>query len=342
MSAGSVPPLTHRTSCTVTKSNLYYIVCFATVVSEPYRESVLSHVHFPLLRSVQRIHPSLRPCVTYRLIFYGEELLAPSSRTTPHWLSVTVYALYSQLPFVCGGNFLHSQLEDTPFCGDKEPTWHGPDIVYRSACNLLHTGFFLGLSFDPDGGDMFLWNVSWLSTDYMSLYSRRQNSLYIFSFIYSVSWTTWHSNRFCVLKLLAYIELKYFKMNSSNPSENLVDTVYLLTNKKTVYIFTSCLFHSYKIANAIQTTADFLDSRFTDGSEVVSLMRQSLFTPRKIPGTHFHYRLSWPQGHSADGKISSIEKSSDLIGNRTCDLPACSLVRQSTTLLRAPSKTLAV
>jgi hypothetical protein len=195
--------------------------------------------------------------------------------------------MYSQLPFICEGHFLHSQLEDTPLCGDKEPTWHCPDIVYISACNLLHTGFLLGLFFDRHGGNMFLWNVSWLSADYILLYPKRQNSLYKFSYIYSVSSITWHSNQFCMLKLLAYIELKYFKMNSSNPSQNFVDTIYLLTNKKTLYIFTCCLFHSYKIANAIQTTADFLDSRFTDCSEVVSLMHQSLFTHRKIPGTHF-------------------------------------------------------
>jgi hypothetical protein len=31
----------------------------------------------------------------------------------------------------------------------------------------------------------------------------------------------------------------------------------------------------------------FLDSRLTDGGEVVSLTHQLPFTPRKIPGTHF-------------------------------------------------------
>jgi hypothetical protein len=45
---------------------------------------------------------------------------------------------------------------------------------------------------------------------------------------------------------------------------------------------------------------------------------------RKIPGTHFCYRLSRTQGHSAAWRIMSIEKFNDLIANRTRDLPACS------------------
>jgi hypothetical protein len=47
-------------------------------------------------------------------------------------------------------------------------------------------------------------------------------------------------------------------------------------------------------------------------------------------------RLSRPQGHRAAGKIRSIEKSNELIGNRIRDLPACSSVPQPTTLLRVP------
>jgi hypothetical protein len=68
-----------------------------------------------------------------------------------------------------------------------------------------------------------------------------------------------------------------------------------------------------------------LDNRLKDGGEVVSLTCPPPFTPRKIPGTHYCQRLSRPQGHSATGKITSIEKSNDLIGNRTRYLPACSI-----------------
>jgi hypothetical protein len=79
----------------------------------------------------------------------------------------------------------------------------------------------------------------------------------------------------------------------------------------------------------------FLDSPLTDGGEV-SLRRRPPFTPRKIPGTHFCQRLSRTQGHSTAARIRPIEKSNDLIGNRTRDLPACSIVPQPNTLPRAP------
>jgi hypothetical protein len=35
------------------------------------------------------------------------------------------------------------------------------------------------------------------------------------------------------------------------------------------------------------------------------------FTPRNIPGTHFHYGLSRPQGHGLVGRKYVTEKSSD-------------------------------
>jgi hypothetical protein len=66
-------------------------------------------------------------------------------------------------------------------------------------------------------------------------------------------------------------------------------------------------------------------------------MRRPPFTPRKIPGTHFCWRLSRPQGHSAAGRIWPIEKFNDNIRNRTRDLLACSTVPQPTPLPRAPS-----
>jgi hypothetical protein len=47
--------------------------------------------------------------------------------------------------------------------------------------------------------------------------------------------------------------------------------------------------------------------------------------------------VSQPQDHIAAGRIRSIERSSDPIGNQTRDLPACNIVPQPTTLLLTPS-----
>jgi hypothetical protein len=57
------------------------------------------------------------------------------------------------------------------------------------------------------------------------------------------------------------------------------------------------------------------------------------------PGTHFGWRLSQPQGHSAAGRIMSMINSNDTIGNQTRDLPACSAVPQPTTPPRAQMMT---
>jgi hypothetical protein len=82
----------------------------------------------------------------------------------------------------------------------------------------------------------------------------------------------------------------------------------------------------------------FLDNRLIDGGEAVSLTHRPPFIYRKIPDTHFCYRLGRLHGHRADGRIMSIEKSNDHIGNRTRNLPAYIIVPQQTTLPRAPMK----
>jgi hypothetical protein len=61
-----------------------------------------------------------------------------------------------------------------------------------------------------------------------------------------------------------------------------------------------------------------------------------LYAPINIPGTHFCYRLSQPQGHSAAGRIMSMKNSNDTPGNRTRELPTCSAVPQPTLPPRAP------
>jgi hypothetical protein len=68
-----------------------------------------------------------------------------------------------------------------------------------------------------------------------------------------------------------------------------------------------------------------------EGGKVVSPTQRPLLPPRNIPGTHFCWRLSQPKGHSAAGKIMSMKNSKDIIGNRTPNLPAYSVVPQPTT-----------
>jgi hypothetical protein len=75
----------------------------------------------------------------------------------------------------------------------------------------------------------------------------------------------------------------------------------------------------------------FLDKRLTDGGEVVSYTRRPLFTPRKIP-SFFCQTLRRSQGHSAVGNNKSIEESGALIGKRTHNSPACSILPQPTML----------
>jgi hypothetical protein len=75
----------------------------------------------------------------------------------------------------------------------------------------------------------------------------------------------------------------------------------------------------------------FLDNRFTVCCQPYG--RPLPPPPRKIPGTHLCQRLSRPQDHSAAGRIRLIEKSNDLIGNRTRDLPACNVVTKPADIL---------
>jgi hypothetical protein len=65
-----------------------------------------------------------------------------------------------------------------------------------------------------------------------------------------------------------------------------------------------------------------------DGGKVVSLKHRPPLPPGNTPGTHFCQRLSRPQSHSATGRIMSLKNSNDTIGNRTRDMPVCSVVPQ--------------
>jgi hypothetical protein len=63
------------------------------------------------------------------------------------------------------------------------------------------------------------------------------------------------------------------------------------------------------------------------------------FTRSKCFWYSFLLNASRPQKQSAAGRIMSEKHSSDTIGNRTRDLPACSAVPQTTVQLRVPYAT---
>ena len=67
-----------------------------------------------------------------------------------------------------------------------------------------------------------------------------------------------------------------------------------------------------------------------EGGKVVGPTHRPPLPPVNITDIRFCLRLSRPQGHNAAGRIMSMKNSNDTIGNRTCDLPACSAVPQPT------------
>jgi hypothetical protein len=65
-----------------------------------------------------------------------------------------------------------------------------------------------------------------------------------------------------------------------------------------------------------------------EGRKVCQPCALASFIPSgNIHGTHFHYRLSQPYGHSAVGSVMSVKNHSDPI-SQNCDLMACSTVCQ--------------
>jgi hypothetical protein len=71
---------------------------------------------------------------------------------------------------------LHSLKISQARC-QHESKWQGESPCFASLLATFHADTLLGLLFSPeDGGDMFLWKVGRLSTDYTALYPRRQSS----------------------------------------------------------------------------------------------------------------------------------------------------------------------
>ena len=69
---------------------------------------------------------------------------------------------------------------------------------------------------------------------------------------------------------------------------------------------------------------DFMTTAQDDSGKVVIFKPRPPLPPGNAPGTHFFYRVSQPQGHSAIGRIMSVKNSNDTSCDRTSNLPICS------------------
>ena len=72
-----------------------------------------------------------------------------------------------------------------------------------------------------------------------------------------------------------------------------------------------------------------------EADKFLSLTHRPPLPPGNIPGTYFCYNLNQLQGHGAAGRVKSMINLKDPIGNRTRNLPACSLMPQETALPRS-------
>ena len=100
-----------------------------------------------------------------------------------------------------------------------------------------------------------------------------------------------------------------------------------------VCVCVTCVAHYFIIIYSLPLQAwsgpeDSMNVRFPDfmttaqdGGKVVSLTHRPSLPQGNAPGTHFCWRLSRPQGHSAIGRIMSMKNSSDTIWDRTSNLP---------------------
>jgi hypothetical protein len=80
----------------------------------------------------------------------------------------------------------------------------------------------------------------------------------------------------------------------------------------------------------------FNDSQHKKVARLSVLRTGRLYPPGNIPGTHFCWRLSWPQSHSEVKRIMSMKNSNDTTGSQTRDLQVCSTVPQPTAPPCAP------
>jgi hypothetical protein len=129
-----VPPPSHLTSCTPTKSNLYFESSFYTVTSEPALSKLLT-LHVPSLMSLfhqlcclskEFVQVGVSYLCFVTVFFYDEGLLA--SRPTPQLedypLSIVRGCLFNVFTATLHSwrQSLYLQPDDVPCCGDRDST----------------------------------------------------------------------------------------------------------------------------------------------------------------------------------------------------------------------------
>jgi hypothetical protein len=140
-----VPPLSHLTSCTLTKSNLYFYISFATLMSKPALYRLLTF-HVPSLMAIflslghlskefVQVCGPLWHFVTslfFTVTSCEPQVQPPSYRTMLGWLSMTAYSIYS-LPT------LHIWRPPTPSLtwGHAMLWWQGTHLTWSFQNHLI-------------------------------------------------------------------------------------------------------------------------------------------------------------------------------------------------------------
>jgi hypothetical protein len=83
--------------------------------------------------------------------------------------------------------------------------------------------------------------------------------------------------------------------------------------------------------------SEFVDNRLIKVVTLSALSAGRLYTPGKIPGTHFCQILDRPQGPSAAEGFRLMRGLSGRIRNRASDLPACGALPEPNAASRTPT-----
>jgi hypothetical protein len=143
--------------------------------------------------------------------------------------------------------------------------------------------------------------------------------------------TEWVSQQITSRKLTLAISLQQLILTSQKCKSKLNSgNVYYNLNGKTVK---QSLYRPWGPQEVGAPTLK--DNRHSKVIRLSALRTGRLYLPWKSPGTHFCYRLSGPQGHTAARRIMSSKNSNETLRNRNRDLPACSTVSQPTAPPRA-------